>query len=74
MEEKECGFFVPLDLDHECVSLFMLGFVLHEDSWEYDSYWCLGLGKMRSCKYFKEGNFTIRGDRLVDFWKERENN
>ncbi len=45
MEEKECGCFVPLDLDNDCVNLFMLVFVLHKDSWQYDSYWCLGLWK-----------------------------
>jgi hypothetical protein len=37
MEEKECGHFFPFDLDHECVSLSMLVFVLHENLWEYDS-------------------------------------
>jgi len=39
MEEGKCGSFIPLDLDHECASLSMLFFfILHEDSWEYDSY------------------------------------
>ncbi len=38
MEERECGWFVPFNLDHKCVSLSMLVFVLHENSWEYDSY------------------------------------
>ncbi len=33
MEEKECGCFVPFNLDHKCMSLFMLVFVFHENSW-----------------------------------------
>jgi hypothetical protein len=31
-------------------------------------------GKMRSCKYLKEGSFIIGGDWLVGFWKVKENN
>jgi hypothetical protein len=59
MEEGECVHFVPLDLDHEHASLSMLVFVLHEDSWEYDSYWCFGLWKDESYKYLKGGNSVI---------------
>jgi hypothetical protein len=32
----------------------------------------LDYGKTRSCKYLKEGNFTIKGDQLVGFRKDRE--
>jgi hypothetical protein len=45
MEEREFGWFVLFNLDHKCVSLSMLVFVLHENLWEYDSYWCFGLWK-----------------------------
>ncbi len=45
MEEGKCMRFVPLDLDHEHANVLMLVFVLHENSWEYDSYWCFGLRK-----------------------------
>jgi hypothetical protein len=44
MEEGKCGHSIVLDLDHEHASLSMLFvFVLHEDSCEYDSYWCFVL-------------------------------
>jgi hypothetical protein len=45
MEEGECVHFVPLDLNHEHTSISILVFVFHESSWEYDSYWCVGLRK-----------------------------
>ncbi len=62
MEEGKCGRSIPFDLDHECASLSMLFFfILHEDSWEYDSYWCFGLQRDEDYEYLKEGNSTIGG-------------
>jgi hypothetical protein len=55
MEERECGWFVPFNLEHKCVSLFMLVFILHENSWEYDSCWCFGLRKDGELQIFKGG-------------------
>jgi hypothetical protein len=65
MEERKCGRSILLYLNHERASLSMLFLkIIHEDSWEHDSYWCFGLQKNEDCEYLKEGNSTIR----VIYW------
>ncbi len=62
MKEKRMCHFIRFNLNHKCVSLSMLVFfVLHENSWEYDYYWCFGLRKNEELWIFKGGNFLQFG-------------
>jgi hypothetical protein len=47
----------------------MLVFVLHENSWEYDSYWCFGLLKDEELQVFRGGKFCNLGG-LVGWFLE----
>jgi len=75
MEERECGWFVPFNLDHKCVSLSMLVFLffmkIHGSMTPIGA---LDYGKMRSYEYLKIGKFAIWGDLLDGFWKDKEKN
>ncbi len=44
-----------------CKLIYVFKKIIHEDLWEFDSYWCFGLQKDEDCEYLKEGNSTIGG-------------